>query len=370
MSIILGRLKGLVSKLTAKILFNAYSFLTYRAYEIAFGKVLRDWRPDIIHAHDGVTLPTAANAAGELGAKLVFDSHELETHRNPPLSKLKRWQVARMERKYLKKADRVMTVTNLLSDHLAQEYKIERPTVIFNAPPAHVTQVHERWDVLDRYDIRTEMRLNPRKFLFVYTGQATINRGLELAIIALSKLQGFKDPNERFEDEYYLATVGGVQKGHDVALRRLAETYNVSRYLRFMTAVAPQRVAQYISTADASIIPIIPVTLSYEYAMPNKLFEAMLSGNPIIGSDLMEMAPFIDENRLGLTYQADSPDACAEKMIELITRFPEFKRSAEEQRVLAEKYAWEAQEKTLLTMYDNMLASPLRADSSSKGRRP
>ena len=353
---LIGRIKSLSGKLVSKILLNAYSYMTFKAFEIAFGKVLRDWQPDILHAHDGVTLPTAAKAAQEMGAKLVFDSHELETHRNPPLSKLKRWQVERMERKFLKKADRVMTVTNLLSDHLAREYNITRPTVIFNAPPAQVDRVHERWDVLDRYDVRAELRLNSRKFLFVYTGQATVNRGLELAIIALSKLQGFKDPNERYDDEYYLATVGGVQKGHDLALRRLAETYHVSKYLKFMPAVAPQRVSQYISTADASIIPIIPVTLSYEYAMPNKLFEAMLSGNPIIGSDLMEMAPFIEQHRLGLTYQADSPDDCVEKMIQLITCFPDFHRSTERQTELAEKYGWEAQEKALLAMYDDMLS--------------
>jgi glycogen synthase len=362
--------RRLVRGLVSRALLGLYSFMTYRSYEIVFGAILQDWQPDVIHAHDGVTLPTAARAASVLGAKLVFDSHELEVHRNPPLSWLKRRQVQRMERRYLPRADKVMTVTNLLADHLAEEYRIKRPTVVFNAPPAKVEHVHERWDVLDRTDLRTEMHLKTRKFVFVYTGQATLNRSLELAIIALSKLQGFEDPNCRFDNDYRLVTVGGVQQGHDAVLRRLADTYGVSRYVRFLPPVAPQRVAKYISTANASIIPIIPVTLSYEYAMPNKLFEAMLSGNPIIGSDLMEMAPFIAENRLGLTYRADSPDDCVEKMIELITRFPEFERSAEHQSKLAQEYAWEAQEKKLLAMYDDMLANSRHASSANKGHKP
>lgn len=356
---------NLVKNFVFRRILALYGIMTHRAFDLVFGKPLRDWAPDIIHAHDGVTLPTAAHAARDLGAKLVFDSHELETHRNPPLSRLQRRRMERMERKYLPQADKVMTVTNLLADYLSRNYRIARPTVVFNAPPATPRPAYD-----DRTDVRSELYLRPRRFLFVYTGQATLNRGLELAIIALSKLQGFRDPNGRFERSYHLAIVGGVQKGHDDALKRLADVNDVSSKLHFLEPVAPQTVANYVSTANASIIPIIPVTLSYEYAMPNKLFEAMLSGNPIIGSDLMEMAPFIAENRLGLTYRADSPDDCVEKMIELITRFPEFERSAEHQSKLAQEYAWEAQEKKLLAMYDDMLANSRHASSTNKGHKP
>lgn len=351
-----NRAVNLVKNLVFRRVLAIYGIMTYRAFDLVFGKAIRDWGPDIIHAHDGITLPTAAHAARDLKARLVFDSHELETHRNPPLSWLQRRRVERMERKYLPQADKVMTVTNLLADYLAREYRLDRPTVVFNAPPARPRPSYE-----DRSDVRTELYLRPDRFLFVYTGQATLNRGLELAIIALSKLQGFRDPNGRFGRSYHLAIVGGVQKGHDDALKRLAAVHDVAGKLHFLDPVAPQRVAQYVSTADASIIPIIPATLSYEYAMPNKLFEAMLSGNPIIGSDLMEMAPFIAEHRLGLTYQADSPDDCVERMIELITRLPEFARSPARQRELADRFAWEAQEKTLLAMYDEMLAVPPKA---------
>ena len=342
---------NLVRSFVFKRVLALYGMMTYRAFDLVFGKPLRDWSPDIIHAHDGVTLPTAAHAARDLGVKLIFDSHELEAHRNPPLSWQQRRRVERMERRYLPQADRVITVTNLLADFLAREYQISRPTVVFNAPPAQPRPSYE-----DRSDVRSELYLRSDRFLFVYTGQVTLNRGLELAIIALSKLQGFRDPNVRFDSDYHLAIVGGVQKGHDDALIRLADAYEVGHLLHFLKPVAPRRVAQYISTANASIIPIIPVTLSYEYAMPNKLFEAILSGNPIIGSDLMEMAPFIEQHRLGLTYQADSPDDCVEKMIQLITCFPDFHRSTERQTELAEEYSWEAQEKVLLAMYEDMLS--------------
>lgn len=334
------------------MLVRGYSFLTYRTYDMTFGDALRDFKPDVIHAHDGVTFPTAARVAEEVGAKLILDNHELEAHRSPPLSALKRRQVEAIERRILPKADRTMTVTELAADYLASHYRIRRPVVVFNAPPARPGPIGERWDVLDREDVRSDLRLHPRDFLFVYTGNITLNRGLELAIIALSRLQGFADPNGRFRERYHLAVVGKPQSGQENVIRDMAKAYGVP--LHVLDPVAPHRVASYISTASASIIPIMPVTLSYEYAMPNKLFEAMFSGNPIIASDLLEMGPFIHDNKLGLTYSADSPDDCTEKMIELITRFPEFERSRQRQSELEHAYAWEAQEKKLLEMYKEL----------------
>lgn len=335
-------------------------FFTYRTYEMVFGKPLRAWKPDIIHAHDGVTLPTAARAAADLGAKLVFDSHELEAHRSPPLSRLRRRQVQRTERIYLPKADRVMTVTELAADYLTHAYGIRRPTVLFNAPPAKPGPVPKRWDVLDRMDVRSDLYLNPRKFLFIYTGNVTLNRGLELAVIALSKLQGYQDPNGRFHSDYHLALLGKPQSRQDEFIQSLAASMEVADKVHLLSPVAPHKVPSYISTANASIIPIMPVTLSYEYAMPNKLFEAMFSGNPIIASDLLEMDPFIREHRLGLTYSADDPDDCVERMIELINRYPEFEREPERQRELERQFAWEAQERKLLAMYEDMLSEKTR----------
>lgn len=259
-----------------------------------------------------------------------------------------------MERKYLPQTDRVITVTNRAADYLAHEYGIDRPTVLFNAPPANPTAMPNKWEVYDRDDVRGDLNLHPKDFLFVYTGNITLNRGLELAVIALSRIQNFKDPNKRFKSKFHLAAVGEVKGDQDKAIMSLAETYGLQGCVHLLKPVAPHRVAKYISTANASIIPILPVTLSYEFAMPNKLFEATLSGNPIICADLLEMGPFVTENSLGLTYIADKPDDCATKMLELIRNYEQFERSDARQAELSDKFSWEAQEKKLLAMYANI----------------
>jgi len=344
------------NKIVRRFLMVGHTFFVYRTYDWAFGKHLDRFKPDIIHAHDGVTLPTAAHAAKRLDATLIFDSHELETHRSPPLSPMRKMQVRAMERKYLPQADQVFAATEYAADFLAQEYKIKRPEVLFNAPPNTIYPVPDRWEVFDRRDIRSDLCLRENNFLFVYTGNITLNRGLELAVIALSKVQNLKDPSGRFSSRVHLAAVGKVQGNQDQAVLRLAEAYGVADRVHILPPVAPHRVGQYVSTANAAIIPIIPVTLSYEMAMPNKLFEAVVSGNPIIGADLVEMGPFITDNELGLTYQADDPDECAMKIVELIHNYCKFERSPEKQQVLWDKVSWENQGDKVLEAYRRLEA--------------
>ena len=348
------RLKSLVQRVIRSFLMTGHTFFLYRSYERVFLEPLLAWEPDIVHSHDGVTLPTAAKAAKRLGAKLIFDSHELEVHRSPPLSRTRKMQVRRMEKKYLPQADRVITVTELAADYLSHEYGIARPTVLFNAPPAGTYPVPDKWNVFDRPDVRADIGLPKNHFLLVYTGNITRNRGLELAILALSRVQDFKDPNERFSSQVHLAAVGKVQGSTDVVVQRLAKAYGLEGRVHLLPPVAAHNVAKYVSTADASIIPIMPVTLSYEMAMPNKLFEATLSGNPIISSDLVEMGAFVENHELGLTYRADDVDHCAERILEMITRYSEFERDAKRQRELENAWAWEAQERKLFELYENL----------------
>lgn len=353
-----SKFRGLVARIVRQFLLIFHTFYMYRTFRWTFVHHVVGWKPDVVHAHDGVTLPAGAEIAEKVGAKLVFDSHELEVHRSPPLSWMRKVQVRGMERTYLPKADKVITVTEKAADYLADEYGIRRPVVLFNAPPAEPTTLPERWQVFDREDVRSDLGLHPRSFLFVYTGNVTLNRGLELVIIALSRIQGLKDPNERFRKTYHLAIVGKVQGQLDKAILRIAEAFGVEEQVHLVPPVAPNKVAEYISTANVSIIPIIPVTLSYEYAMPNKLFEATLSGNPILCSDLMEMGPFVEDNHLGMTYQADSPEDCASKMVEMISHYAEYERHPERQRELEDAFAWEAQERKLLAAYDDMGVKP------------
>ncbi len=76
-------------------------FLAHGLFRRAFEAKITAWSPHIVHAHDGLSLPLLVHAAGHSNAVSVFDSHELEAHRNHPLIWAMRRRISALERRYL-----------------------------------------------------------------------------------------------------------------------------------------------------------------------------------------------------------------------------------------------------------------------------
>src|SRR5690606_1588887 len=117
---------GLVKRITP--------FLKYGLFRRIFAEHVAAIRPDIIHAHDLICLPAGHAAAVACGARLVYDAHELETHRHPPLPFLQRRMVGHMEAKYARLADAVITVGRLVSRELSAHIRRDDVNVLYNAP--------------------------------------------------------------------------------------------------------------------------------------------------------------------------------------------------------------------------------------------
>lgn len=325
-------------------LWNIARLLSYTLFRRSFEQAITDWFPDVIHAHDTMALPAAANAAQRSGARLIFDSHELETHRNPPQLWINRAQTRRIEARYLPQADHVITVGHKIAEHLAQEYAIARPSVIFNSPQLEPSPLPARWQQAPRTDVRQETGLPPETPLLVYTGNVAMNRGIEQTIEGLAQYH-LDHPGA---PAVHLSTVGRAPDAAQRALTSLASRLDLAERLHFHDPVAANDVTRFIATATAAVIPIIPQTLSYEYAMPNKLFEAALAGLPILGADLAEMGPFIRDNGLGQTYDSRAAAAFSQGLHAVLAQ----PRSTGASH--PEAYSWETQSKQLLEIYQDI----------------
>lgn len=318
---------------------------------MVFQEEMTAWQPDIVHAHDGISLPLAAKVAEACNAKLVFDSHELETHRNPPLPWVRKMQVVHLERKYLPKANAIFTVGRKISRYLEKTYKIAPPTVLYNSPRKEPHPIPDRQMTLDRSDIRDEIQVRAGEFLLVHTGNVTYNRGLEQAVIGLSKAAIDPKFRSKWPRGIHFAMIGNRVPAVVNRINKLHEKYGERIKISFLDPIAPNKIVEYIRTADACISPGIPLVLSYEFGMPNKLFEAILSGRPIIASDLVEQKETIEGHRLGLCYQADDTDALSQAFIELAVNYTSYIHSPTRHRELVDLFCWEAQEVKLLEVY-------------------
>jgi len=305
---------------------------------------IKSYNPDIIYSHDLTTLPVSEMLAKEIGCKLVFDSHELEAHRNPPLSPRQKQQVESVERKLLPKCDAVTTVCQSIADILEYEYKLKDIGLIYNAPYVSGGKSHPRWDSRKGINIRLDAKLEKTDFILVYVGLITVNRGIEFVLDAMVHLP----------EHIKLIAVGPGQSKIKKTLKNYAKKLELGKRFIILPPVNPPDVYSYISKADASIIPIAPATLSYELALPNKFFESAFSGLPIISADLIEIKKFIEKYKLGVTYDALNVQDLSRAISEVESNINKYKPSNENVTKFKNKYGWESQEPYMLSLLERL----------------
>lgn len=112
---------------------------------------------------------------------------------------------------------------------------------------------------------------------------------------------------------------------------------------------------KHLSRADIGLILFHPLP-SYLEAMPNKLFEYMAAGLPVIASNFPLWKEIVEGNECGLTVDPLNPQEIAQA-IEYLLDHPELRQKMSEngRRAVLEKYNWENEAKKLLALYQRLL---------------
>ena len=108
------------------------------------------------------------------------------------------------------------------------------------------------------------------------------------------------------------------------------------------------------AACDAGVIPIVGSCLSYVYAAPNKLFEDMMAGIPVVASDLPDMAAIVRREGVGtLITDPEDPAAVAAAVRRRV--------KGERGRTAAlARYNWEREQAKLLEVYGRLGSRPSR----------
>jgi glycosyltransferase involved in cell wall biosynthesis len=291
--------------------------------------VVRRERPVLIHCNDYNTMWVGV-AARLLGrSAVVYDAHELWPDRN--LRPEPRWWLLACEWLFVRCAHRTITASPGYADVIARRYRVPRPEVVRNIPdlpgPPPPGEPPEG------------------EASFVYVGAVTRNRGIEVSIRALARTPGAR-----------LRLLGPSSVSYQAELERLAAAEGVFDRVEFAGAVPPGSVIESLRGATAGLSLIQPACLSYELSLPNKLFEYVLAGIPVLTSDLPLMGGFVTEHGVGLVAMPDDPSDVAAKLAELMR--PE--RNRELRGAVAEtagKLSWERESSLLGDTYAEALAA-------------
>lgn len=312
------------------------SVIEYLKYYKMYAHYLKLERFDVIHAHDLYTLPASITAAIGSKAIVIYDSHELEMHRNATYTIWEKFLRRKIETYYINRVKEVITVCDSIADFLETDYKIKKPHVILNGPDIGRDEPVES-------NVRKCCGLSDETPLGVYIGAVTINRGLEYCVRALA-----------YAPEMHMATVGPIRAQTKNYILREAETAGVIERLHIIEPVKPEQVTSFVKTADFSIVPIQNVCLSYYFCFPNKLFESALSGLPIIGARLVEIEKFLKNTNTGLLMDETDPQDIARAMQEIYKNRLSYVPSQDKKLEILNTYGWEVQKIKLKKIYNDI----------------
>lgn len=248
-------------------------------------RLLKDERIRTFWASDLYSLPLLSVIQHE---RCIYDSRELY-FALATLSQhsLKQKVISLIEGHYIKKADIVITTGKLDSKILREHYKLRCPIYeIFNYPP------YKKY--IESNLIRERLNISKDSHILLYQGAVLEGRGLMPIIKTLAAIYKDESIYGRKELDVVLVVLGS---GNYVkVLKQKVNELNISDKVYFVGEIPYDELHKWTCSADVGLCNIELISLSYQMARPNKLFEYMLAELPAIVSDLPALIDIINEN--------------------------------------------------------------------------
>ncbi len=316
--------------------------LTVRAQARAAATV--DHGADVYHGMAYMGVPVALELARRRpGARVVYDARDIyvDAQNLARLPAVLRAVLGRSERGWARASARVVTVNHAYAAVMASRWRVPLPAVVMNCsdryepPDPRPRRFHEA------------LGLDAQTRIVLYHGGFSPERGIEHLVAAIA---GVRDAT------LVLLGYGALQ----AQLEAIAADPSTGGRVRILPAVPPRELLDWVASADVAAMPIQPTTLNHRLTTPNKLFEAMAAGVPVVAGDLPGMAGIVRETGCGLVCDPTDVDAIA-AAIRGILDAADVDRATWRAKALSaarETYNWESQVSLLLHEYGRLTGRP------------
>lgn len=313
-----------------RLLFRKGAFF-YAEYNIRLFFYLLFHHFDLFVANDLDTLLPNFLISKLKRKRLVYDSHEyfcgeLSIADRPFVKRV--WKS--IERFCFPKLKDVITVSQSIVDQYEQEYGI-RPHLVRNIPPKATPPVTET---------RVSLQLPEDKTIIILQGNG-INegRGGEELVEAMP-----------FVDEKAVFLIVG--SGTVIPqLKERVKDLQLEHRVRFVSRVTPEMLYNYTYLSDIGIALDRDLSMNLRFSLPNKLFEYIKAGTPVVVSNLIERARIVGQYRVGLIVEDFQAENIAEKINKLLNDKQLYDEMKANCKLAAEDLCWENEEKVLEEIY-------------------
>jgi glycosyltransferase involved in cell wall biosynthesis len=307
-------------------------------------------RADVYEAHDLPALPAALVAAKLRGRPIVYRAHELwsEASLGVPVPWFWRW----LDRVLVPRCDLVVTPEENRSRIYREEFGARRePLTVMNCPPYRA--VNESTLLRDA--------LSDRGIAF---STVVLYQGL---VDSMRCIEEMAEASRRFDDGIVLVIMGSGYGPWVDPVGRLAQYERIV----VLPPVPYDDVPRYTASADMGILLYRNNCRNNFYCAPNKVFEYMMMGLPVIAPKFPGMLKLVSGEGVGLCVDPEDPAQIAEAVNRLSAdRDARSRMRSSALRVSRERYNWDQESRSLIEAYRALVAGPEDEAISSRAAPP
>lgn len=293
-----------------------------------------------INCHSLTTLPLCILLKLATGSKLIYDTHELETE-TASASSIRKIVSRYVERICIRFVDKTVVVGGSIGQWYRKSYPGHPVYVVRNIPPRRPLKSNADGR------LRESIGVTEGEVVFLYLGLFGHGRGLERTIDIF-----------RQTPSKHVVFIGDGELAEVV--NEAAGTFpNIHR----LPMVPPAEVSAWALGADVGLSLIEPISLSYYYSLPNKLFEYIQSGVPCLVSDLPDQRAIVEQYKCGWV----APESAAE-MIQFVRSLDKSKiASMRAGAVIArQQLCWESESREFERIYGTAAAASVKIGDTGR----
>jgi len=294
---------------------------------------------DIYHAHNEVALPACYIAARLHRKPLIFDAHEL------PLSEtsVTRWRrlhalTLHLFTHIVPHCAGVITISPPIAQQLYRHYHARNVSLIRNVP--------EYRTVLKSDRLRQYLGIGPSVRIALYQGNIQSDRGLDKLIRAAGFLG----------QDVVIVIMGQATKGMVSKLSALIAREEVGDRVKIIPPVPYEELLEWTASADIGLIVYSPShSPNIQMCLPNKLFEYLMAGLPVLSSHLDAIVDLIEAYDVGRIITSLTPADVGVAISALVADLAALARMRHNALMLAKDSCWEKESQQLIRLYHDIL---------------
>ena len=302
-------------------------------------------RADIYHAHDVSALPACYIAACLRHKPIIFEAHEMPLFERPlsEMGRSRRWLhklLAILLVHILPRCAGIITVSPPIVEEIRKRYRVPEVTLIRSVPRYRTVPKGDR--------LRGYLGLKPGVRIALYQGYLQHNRGLD----GLVRAAPFLEPNT------VIVMMGQDTEGMRAELEAFIAREGVADRVKILPPVPYAELLDWTASADIGLTIFPPdYSLSIRFTLPNKLFEYLMAGRPVLSSQLDAIAEVIKTYDVGQIVPSLSPSDIGTAINAMLADAAALARMhSNALEVARRELHWENESQKLIQLYQAVLS--------------